>query len=236
MCLGVQSRTAIARSVNQVRSDLAVTKISVGKLSGPQTSDYLLARAAARGVMTALGDLFERYSRRVYSVCLRMTHNSAEAEDLTQEVFLLLVRKIGSFRGESQFNTWLHRLTVNLVLMHLRHGATRRKWGPEDLEKKISIAQGIKAPPASQMTDKIALASAMEQLPPGCRSVFVLFDVAGYNHEEVSNLLGCSVGTSKSQLHRARVKLRVLLKSGKQTRTRVMPVASLTGNAYHSSI
>ena len=234
MFVGTQSCAPATPNIHQIPgSGPAVTGISGSRLVGcPQPSDYALARAAAGGGMTALGDLFERYHRRVYSVCLRMTHNSAEAEDLTQEVFLHLVKKIGSFRGDSQFNTWLHRLTVNLVLMHFRRGARRREWGTEDPEIIVSMVQRNKRPTTQQLTNGIALASAMAQLPRGCRSVFVLYDVAGYKHDEVASLLGCSVGTSKSQLHRARVKLRSLLKSDHQNRIPVMDVASMAGSAY----
>lgn len=234
MSVGTQSCAAATASIHQIPgAGPAVTTIPGTKLVDDlQPSDYMLARAAAGGGMTALGDLFERYHRRVYSVCLRMTHNSAEAEDLTQEVFLHLVKKIGSFRGDSQFNTWLHRLTVNLVLMHFRRGARRREWGTEDPEIILSIAQRNKRPSNLQLTNRIALDSAMAQLPRGCRSVFFLYDVAGYKHDEVASLLGCSVGTSKSQLHRARVKLRSLLKSDHQNRIPVMDVTSMTGSAY----
>lgn len=233
MSVGTQSCRAVA-TIHQIPSDSsAVTKISGSTLVGcSPPSDYVLARAAAGGGMTALGDLFERYHRRVYSVCLRMTHNPAEAEDLTQEVFLHLVKKIGSFRGDSQFNTWLHRLTVNLVLMHFRRGARRREWGTEDPESILLMAQRNKRPANLQLTNKIALASAMARLPRGCRAVFFLYDVAGYKHDEVASLLGCSVGTSKSQLHRARVKLRSLLKSDHQNRIPVMDLASIGGSAY----
>ena len=234
MSVGTQSCAAATPNIHQIPGGgPAVTRISSSKLvGGSQPSDYVLARAAAGGGMTALGDLFERYHRRVYSVCLRMTRNAAEAEDLTQEVFLHLVKKIGSFRGDSQFNTWLHRLTVNLVLMHFRRGARRREWGTEDPESILSMAQRNKRPTNVQLTNKIALASAMAQLPRGCRAVFFLYDVAGYKHDEVASLLGCSVGTSKSQLHRARVKLRSLLKSDHQNRIPVMDVASMAGSAY----
>jgi RNA polymerase sigma-70 factor, ECF subfamily len=234
MSVGTQGCAAATANIHQIpRGGPAVTRISGSQLVDcPQPSDYVLARAAAGGGMTALGDLFERYHRRVYSVCLRMTHNSAEAEDLTQEVFLHLVKKIGSFRGDSQFNTWLHRLTVNLVLMHFRRGARRREWGTEDPEAILSMAQKHKRPANQQLTNRIALASAMAQLPRGCRSVFFLYDVAGYKHDEVASLLGCSVGTSKSQLHRARVKLRQLLKSDHKNRIPVIDVASMAGSAY----
>jgi len=233
MSVGTQSCRAVA-TIHQIPGDSsAVTKISGSTLVGcSPPSDYVLARAAAGGGMTALGDLFERYHRRVYSVCLRMTHNPAEAEDLTQEVFLHLVKKIGSFRGDSQFNTWLHRLTVNLVLMHFRRGARRREWGTEDPESILLMAQRNKRTANLQLTNKIALASAMARLPRGCRAVFFLYDVAGYKHDEVASLLGCSVGTSKSQLHRARVKLRSLLKSEHQNRSPVMDLASTVESAY----
>jgi RNA polymerase sigma-70 factor (ECF subfamily) len=174
-------------------------------------TDFVLARAAARGSMTALGELYARHNRRVYGVCLGMMHNSAEAEDLTQEVFIHLLRKIGSFRGESRFTTWLHRLTVNLVLMHFRRRVRQRHEAVDDLEGILSSLQRSRQSVSAQIADRIALDSALEQLSAGCRSVFLLFDVEGYKHDEIAHLLGCSAGTSKSQLHRARIKLRRLL-------------------------
>jgi RNA polymerase sigma-70 factor, ECF subfamily len=180
-----------------------------------RASDYDLARSAALGGTAALGDLYERHNRRVYALCLRMTQNPAEAEDLTQEVFIHLFRKIGSFRGESQFTSWLHRLTVNLVLMHFRHQATLREKIPDNIEAKILIFQKGKQTLARQAVDRIALDAALEQLPVGSRSVFELFDIEGYCHREIAVILGCTVGTSKSQLHKARRKLRRLLKGSK---------------------
>ena len=175
-------------------------------------SDYALARDAAHGGMSALGDLYERHNRRVYAVCLNMTHNSAEAEDLTQEVFVHLVRKIGSFRGESQFSTWLHRLTVNLVLMHFRRRAARRDQTPVALETIRKHQSNESQPLGARLADRIALDSALGQLPTGCRSVFMLFDMVGYKHHEIAELLGVSIGTSKSQLHKARFRIRRLMK------------------------
>lgn len=174
----------------------------------PEYSDYALARAAAHGGTSALAVLYERHNRQVYSICLRMTHDSSEAEDLTQEVFMHLVCKLGSFRGESQFTTWLHRLTVNIVLMYFRRRRTRREHEFEDAERKKLTRPRQSA--GAQITDRIALNSALARLPSGCRRVFVLFDVEGYRHEEIAHLLGCSAGTSKSQLHKARIKLRRL--------------------------
>ena len=176
-------------------------------------TDYNLSRAAASGDMRALGELYERYRHRVYAVCIGMTRNPAEAEDLTQEVFVGLVKKIGSYRGESQFTTWLHRLTVNCVLMHFRRPA-RREQVFTDVEKVIPIAPRLSTPMLpGPLTDKIAFRSAVARLPRGCRTVFVLFDIAGFEHEEIAKLLGCTAGTSKSQLHRARLKLRKLLQA-----------------------
>jgi len=175
-------------------------------------SDYALAQAAAGGEMSAFEQLYERHSRRVYSLCLRMTSNVAEAEDLAQEVFIQLYRKIGSFRGESAFTTWLHRLTVNQVLMHFRKKGVRLEQTTDDGETPVQVVRGTENPNHMPVVDRIALDKAISQLPPGYRTVFVLHDVEGHEHEEIARLLGCSVGTSKSQLHKARMKLRMLLR------------------------
>ena len=181
----------------------------------PEVSDYALARAATGGAVAAIGELYRRHNRRVYSLCYHMTHNAWDAEDLTQEVFILLFRKIGSFRGESLFTTWLHRLTVNQVLMHIRRKRRRGEDAPDDGEVPQRAARGTENPSSMPVVDRIALDRAMSRLPPGYRAAFVLHDVEGHEHEEVARLLGCSVGTSKSQLHKARRNLRRLLKSGK---------------------
>jgi RNA polymerase sigma-70 factor, ECF subfamily len=178
-------------------------------------TDYELARMSAAGDMRAFEELYERHSRRVYSLCLRMTANTAEAEDLSQEVFIQLHRKAGSFRGESQFTTWLHRLTVNQVLMHFRRRGSRVERVTDDGEVAGESEAGRAAEwgrSSGSEADRIALDRALSQLPPGYRAVFVLHDVEGHEHEEVARLLGCSVGTSKSQLHKARMKLRQLLR------------------------
>jgi RNA polymerase sigma-70 factor, ECF subfamily len=189
------------------------------KITKP-VSDYELARTASEGDMRSFEELYARHSRRVYSLCLRMTANTAEAEDLAQEVFIQLYRKAGSFRGESQFTTWLHRLTVNQVLMHFRRRGVRLEQTTEDGESPVRVVPGTEDQARMPVVDRIALDKAVGQLPPGYRAVFVLHDVEGHEHEEVARLLGCSVGTSKSQLHKARMKLRQLLKTGKSTRRR----------------
>ena len=175
-------------------------------------TDYELTQAASRGEMPAFEELYSRHSRRVYTLCMRMTANTAEAEDLAQEVFIQLYRKAGSFRGESAFTTWLHRLTVNQVLMHFRRRGVKMEQVTEDGESPQQVVAGTENPSQMPVVDRIALDKAVSQLPPGYRAVFVLHDVEGHEHEEVARLLGCSVGTSKSQLHKARMKLRQLLR------------------------
>lgn len=176
-------------------------------------SDHALAISAGHGDMQAFEQLYERHNRRVYSLCLRMTQNSAEAEDLAQEAFVQLFRKIGSFRGESAFTTWLHRLTVNQVLMHFRKRSVKSERTTEEGETPVQIVRGTENPNKMPVLDRISLDNALKQLPPGYRSVFLLHDVEGHEHEEIAKILGVAVGTSKSQLHKARMKLRRLLKT-----------------------
>jgi RNA polymerase sigma-70 factor, ECF subfamily len=205
---------AAVAQVDRLRPAVVPKTYELAKpVSAASMTDYDLSRAAAGGDMRALGELYERYRHRVYAVCVGMTRNAAEAEDLTQEVFVSLVKKVGSYRGESQFTTWLHRLTVNCVLMHFRRPA-RREQVFTDVENVIPIAPRLSAPLLpGPLTDMIAFRSAVARLPRGCRAVFVLFDIAGFEHEEIAKLLGCTAGTSKSQLHRARLKLRKLLQA-----------------------
>jgi RNA polymerase sigma-70 factor, ECF subfamily len=176
------------------------------------SADFQLAQMAAKGDMTAFEEIYRRHHRRVYSICLRMLQSTSEAEDLTQDVFIQLYRKIGSFRGDSAFTTWLHRMTVNQVLMHFRKRTVKFEKTTEEGETPDQIVSGTGNPHKMQIVDKIALDNAIAQLPDGYKSVFVLHDVEGFEHEEVARILGCSVGTSKSQLHKARLKLQKLLK------------------------
>ena len=156
--------------------------------------------------------LYKLHQRRVYSLCLRMLGDVELAEDLTQEAFLQLFRKITSFRGESAFSTWLHRLTVNLVLMHFR----KRRLQEVSLEEtqEPDEEDGPKRDFGSQdqnlagSIDRVSLERAIEALPPGYRIIFVLHDVEGYEHNEIAEMLNCSIGNSKSQLHKARMNLR----------------------------
>ena len=123
---------AATAQVDRVPAVVPKTYGPIKPVSPASMTDYNLSRASAAGDMRALGELYERYRHRVYAVCIGMTRNPAEAEDLTQEVFVSLVHKIGSYRGESQFTTWLHRLTVNCVLMHFRHRNCQKLQGSEN--------------------------------------------------------------------------------------------------------
>ena len=181
-------------------------------IQNPQVdSDLELARASAAGDTAAFERLYQQYYRRVYSICLRMLGNTSEAEDLTQDVFVQLYRKIGSFRGDSAFTTWLHRMTVNQVLMHFRKRGVRHESTTDDGELPVVVALGTDKPSKMPIIDSIAIERAVAELPPGYRTVFVLHDVEGYEHEEIARMLGCTVGTSKSQLHKARLRIRTLL-------------------------
>jgi RNA polymerase sigma-70 factor (ECF subfamily) len=200
----------------QVEESASVPVLQTPVLTNTETfeansPDFTLAQIAARGNISAFELLYERYHRRTYSLCLRMTNSQTEAEDLTQEVFIQLFRKIGSFRGDSAFSTWLHRLTVNQVLMYFRRRSVKNEKTSESGEMPEQTVSGTENPRKMPVLDRIALKNAVAQLPPGYRNVFVLHDVEGYEHEEVARLLGISVGTSKSQLHKARLKLRGLL-------------------------
>lgn len=185
-----------------------------------EATDFQLAQAASNGDIFSFEEIYNRHHRRVYAICLRMLQNTAEAEDLTQDVFIQLYRKIGSFRGDSAFTTWLHRLTVNQVLMHFRKRNVKFEKTTEEGETPVQIVGGTENPDKMPIVDKIALENAIQQLPEGYKNVFVLHDVEGYEHEEVARILGCSVGTSKSQLHKARLKLRKLL--GKKANPRLV--------------
>jgi RNA polymerase sigma-70 factor (ECF subfamily) len=186
-----------------------------GKDRDKDSNEAELIERAKQGDAQAFQALYDKHKRRVYSLCLRMTANTAEAEDLTQEAFLQLYRKIATFRGESAFSTWLHRLSVNVVLMQLRKKSLpvvsleETTQGEEDTPKKDFGAEDLAL---AGSIDRLQLQKAVDDLPPGYRMIFVLHDIEGYEHNEIATMVGCSIGNSKSQLHKARMKLRDLLK------------------------
>jgi RNA polymerase sigma-70 factor, ECF subfamily len=173
---------------------------------------------AQQGDAAAFEVLYRLHNRRVFALCVRMSVDRSEAEDLTQETFLTIFRKIQSFRGESAFSTWVHRVTVNTVLMRFR----KKNIASESLDEPNEWDEnGPKAMPQlgerdlqlSGTIDRLNLERAIAQLAPGCKLMFLLHDVEGYRHEEIAAIAGCTVGNSKSQLHKARVRLRELLSS-----------------------
>ena len=175
-------------------------------------TDEALARLAADGNAAAFDEIYRRHRSFVYSVALRMTGNPADAEDLTQESFVSVWRRVGGFRGEALFTTWLYRLVVNQVKMHFRY----RKSRPEMQTSNEEIperwpAVPLRMDPAEQLTDRLAIEKAVRMLPPGYRATFILHDIEGYKHDDAARLSGHTVGTSKSQLHKARASLRMLL-------------------------
>ena len=211
---------SIRKFIQRKEFEAASDPVAAGKgyLTDPKQKSITEAEAierAKQGDEAAFEVLYHLHKRRVYSLCLRMLSNPAQAEDLAQEAFLQLFRKISTFRGESAFSTWLHRMTVNVVLMHLRkkglplvsleetleteEEAPKKELGTEDVKLTGSI-------------DRLQLQRAIDRLPPGYKTVFVLHDVEGFEHNEIAELVGCSIGNSKSQLHKARLKLRDYLK------------------------
>ncbi len=186
--------------------------------SSPEVPERREAEAieeAKAGSGPAFEYLYQLHNRRIYSLCLRMTKDVAEAEDLTQEAFLQMFRKIGTFRGESAFSTWLHRLAVNLVLMRLRKKnlLTTSYDEPmgQDGEDSRPREYGSADMKLTGAVDRMTLEKAIAALPAGYRMIFHLHDVEGYEHQEIAGMMGCTVGNSKSQLHKARMKLRELL-------------------------
>ena len=171
-------------------------------------------RLLTDGESQRLHELYMKHHREVYRICLRMTRDVSEAEDLTQDVFLHLFRKIGSFRGESSFSTWLHRLTVNIVLMHFRkRGKAERTTRSGELP--VQIAVGSQHPERMRIVDRILLSEVMAKLPDGYREAVILYDIEGLEHQEIAEIKGRSEGTSKSQLHKGRAMLRTLIKQSR---------------------
>lgn len=177
-------------------------------------SDMELVRRAQEGDPDAFSSLFNAHKTKIYSLCLRMTSNTAEAEDLTQDAFLQAFRKLATFRGDSALSTWLYRVAVNTVLMHMRKKGLR----PVSLDQPIEHQDGTLNREQGKLddrlcgsVDRIAIARAMKELPTGYRTIFILHEVKGYEHHEIARLLRCSVGNSKSQLHKAKARMRDLL-------------------------
>lgn len=157
--------------------------------------------------------LYKEYRARVFALCLCMTANRDEAEDLTQDTFVRLFSKLDTFRGESTFYTWLHRVAVNVVLLRFQKASWRRETSLDELTEAggDTLEFGSFDAELTETIDRVDLERAIEQLPPGSKAVLLMHDVEGYQHNEISRQMGCSCGTSKSQLHKARSRVRELL-------------------------
>ena len=174
--------------------------------------DEALARLAANGNAAAFNEIYSRHRSFVYNIAFRMTGNQADAEDLTQESFVSVLRRVGSFRAEATFTTWLYRLVTNQVNMHFRYRSSRPEMQTGKAETPEPwLPAARRNDPHEQLIDRLAIEEAMLRLAPGYRSAFILHDIEGYKHEEAARLSGHAVGTSKSQLHKARATLRTVL-------------------------
>ncbi len=178
------------------------------------STDIELVKRAQRGESEAFADLFHAHKARIYSICLRMTNNTAQAEDLTQDAFLQVFRKLSTFKGNSALSTWLYRIAVNTVLMHFRKKALKQVSLDEPSSHDATMVKreyGSRDGRLAGAVDRITLARAIKDLPTGYRTIFLLHEVEGYEHQEIAKILDCSVGNSKSQLHKAKLRIREFL-------------------------
>jgi RNA polymerase sigma-70 factor, ECF subfamily len=210
--------------------------------AAPRTAERRLIARAINGDQEAFAELYQAHKNNVYSLCLRMTANTAEAEDLTQEAFIQVFRKLGSFRGDSAFSTWVYRVTTNIALMHFRKKSLRqvsldRPATEEAPKERIDLAQ--EDGHLNGTVDRIALIRAIGELPEGYRSIFLLHDVEGYGHGEIARRLHCSTGNTKSQLHKARMKIRESLRQAAmatdQTKLRVVQASEAAASPDETS-
>jgi RNA polymerase sigma-70 factor (ECF subfamily) len=174
-----------------------------------RTAEAELVARCRRGEMGAFEELYRQHATRLYNLAFRMAGNAADAEDLLQEIFLLAHRKLDSFRGASALGTWLYRLGMNVCLDRLRSKANRQDSATDTLEDQLT------ASPASLSTSpfsRLDIERAIQSLPEGARAAFLLHDVEGLDHQEVGQALGISEGTSKSQVHKARMRIRTFLR------------------------
>jgi len=181
--------------------------------AGPRAAELQLVERCRRGELGAFEELYRQHSGRLYSLALRMLGNPADAEDLLQEIFLSAHRKLDGFRGEAALGTWLYRLAMNQILDHVRSRAARTGQVTDGLDDATLLADTGSHRLADRAIDRLDLERAMSELPEGCRAAFVLHDVEGLEHREVSDVLGIAEGTSKSQVHKARLRLRSLLRA-----------------------
>ena len=174
--------------------------------AGRAAEAELVARCRS-GELDAFEDIYRQYSTRLYNLAFRMVGNAADADDLLQEMFLTAYRKLDTFRGDSALGTWLYRLGMNVCLDRLRSKAARQDQATDMLDDRI----GHTAHETRLSVNRLDLERAIKALPEGSRAAFLLHDVEGFDHHEVGRILGIAEGTSKSQVHKARLRLRALL-------------------------
>jgi RNA polymerase sigma-70 factor, ECF subfamily len=184
-----------------------------------RTGELELVERCRQGDLAAFEAIYRAHAGRLYSLVRRMTGRQADAEDLLQEIFLAAHRKLDSFRGEAALGTWLYRLATNLCLDHLRSRAVRTGQQTSPLDDQVGLADAGSRRIADRTVTKMDLERAIARLPDGCRAAFVLHDVEGHEHREVADMLGVAEGTSKSQVHKARLRLRAMLARGQDGTT-----------------
>jgi RNA polymerase sigma-70 factor, ECF subfamily len=189
---------------------MTASKETVGR-----AAELALVERCRRGELGAFEELYRAHAGRLYSLACRMLGNPADAEDLLQEIFLAAHRKLDGFRGEAALGTWLYRLATNQILDHLRSRAARAGQITDGLDDATVLADAASGRLAERALTKMDLERALAQLPDGCRAAFLLHDVEGLEHQEVAEVLGIAEGTSKSQVHKARLRLRALLTEGR---------------------
>lgn len=192
-----------------------VTEHPSAKSANPaRTEEMALVERCRQGDLAAFEELYKAHAGRLFSVACRMVGNPADAEDLLQEIFLSAHRKLDGFRGESALGTWLYRLATNHCLDYLRSRAARTNQATDALDEERGYSEPDRGGLGDRTITKMDLERALAQLPDGCRAAFVLHDVQGLEHREVAEALGIAEGTSKSQVHKARLRLRSLLSGG----------------------
>lgn len=202
----------------RIMASVALKTQTAGATLGCWKGDSHQQKKSNQRLIDEFEDLYITYRSRVWALCLRMTGNPDDAEDLTQETFIRMFQKLSTFRGESAFCTWLRHIAINLVLQRFQ----KASWRHETPMEEVASSEPISGCPHKvefgkadarllKAIDRISLQRAINKLPRGFRSVLILHDIEGYEHVEISELMGCSVGTSKSQLHKARLRMRELL-------------------------
>jgi RNA polymerase sigma-70 factor, ECF subfamily len=196
---------------------MAKSKITVHPSSGAagvanaRAAELALVQRCRQGELGAFEELYRAHAGRIYGLAMRMLGNAADAEDLLQEIFLAAHRKLETFRGEAALGTWLYRLATNQILDHVRSRAARTGQLTDGLDDASLLPDAMGHRLGDRAIDRVDLERALAQLPEGCRAAFVLHDIEGLEHQEVADVLGIAEGTSKSQVHKARLRLRGLL-------------------------